>query len=1161
MRGFSKAYAMSKVLKYDPILNSSGSRVCSDSNLLRFLICKLGCGGKGTYSARLVSSLSGAGTGGFLSMRQGLGRASRSAMFGVVLLAMIEGAGIMLNKLMSASPNLPPIEEAPANMAPIPMGHQVNLDGLPSSSSSTASDSSSSSWFGGLFGGGKQAETGPSNSGNTQVPAHGIRGVDRFGYRVIRLVRSADRGNEKVDRDPGNISEIKGLRRREMRKETESRYVVRDDVNEEKENGDRVEVVNTDYEEAPVFDDDQYEAETKNISAQQDIQAKLPTDKILDKPIETPQLQKLDVNDDPVDALNINKLDNSHVVDFDASSAGLSHTKILPVINQFLGYQDINTAKNDSNKSVFDTPSEQVAVEVSVVAESDVIAESQFTQEEGYAYLGWIGGVRLPGMHAYPIFLCGTFWQVYVIYVKPVNLTKTNVDVFKYHFQGYAYLGWIGGVRLPGMHAYPIFLCGTFWQVYVIYVKPVNLTKTNVDVFKYHFQITLQEEEEEDLEEEVDSNLESTTRSKPKSYELEDIVQAARRPDSSANPNIDAIIAQQLQNIIPQIVTQVTNNVNNANANGGNGNGRNRNGGYNGCSYKAFLACKPRDFDRKGGAIALTRWIEKMEILTDEAIRSRTLSKGSEKRKEVEESRKQKVDLFGYCQKPSHFTRDCRVPVKQVLPINAVRGEHKTGTCYECGSRDHFQNTCPKLNRAPSQAGNRLTIKGNRNTRNNGNKARDQKLEDIHVVREFPKVFPEDLSGLPPQRQVEFRIDLVPGATPVAKSPYRLAPSKMQKLSEQLQELQDKGFIRPSHSIWGAPVLFVKKKDGSFFRIDLVPGATPVAKSPYRLAHSKMQKLSEQLQELQDKGFIRPSHSTWGAPVLFVKKKDGSFCKIEAMKNWKAPKTPSEIRSFLGLAGSGTREAFQTLKNKLYNAPILSLPDGVEDFVVYCYASNQGLGCVLMQRGKVSAYALRKLKIHKKNNTTHDLELGVVVFALKIWRHYLYGTKSVIYTDHMSIHHIFDQKELNMRQRRRIELFSNFDCEIRYHPGKANVVADALRMKEKSEVIKEENAPTKMLCSMDQQMEKKGDGGLYFMDRIWVPLIGNVRTMIMDEAHATRHSIHPGPNKMYNDLRDMYWWPGMKKDIATYVNKRLTCSKVKAEHQRPSGLLQQPEIP
>ncbi|GJT14070.1 putative reverse transcriptase domain-containing protein [Tanacetum coccineum] len=142
-------------------------------------------------------------------------------------------------------------------------------------------------------------------------------------------------------------------------------------------------------------------------------------------------------------------------------------------------------------------------------------------------------------------------------------------------------------------------------------------------------------------------------------------------------------------------------------------------------------------------------------------------------------------------------------------------------------------------------------------------------------------------------------------------------------------------------------------------------------------------------------------------------------------------------------------EAFQTLKDNLCNAPILSLPDGPEDFVVCRDASNKGLDYVLMQRGKVIAYASRQLKIHEKYYTTLDLELGAVVFALKTWRHYLYGTKSVIYTDHKSLQHIFDQKELNMRQQRWIELFSDLNSEIRYHPGKANVVADALSRKER----------------------------------------------------------------------------------------------------------------
>nr|GEY12888.1 retrotransposon protein, putative, Ty3-gypsy subclass [Tanacetum cinerariifolium] len=201
--------------------------------------------------------------------------------------------------------------------------------------------------------------------------------------------------------------------------------------------------------------------------------------------------------------------------------------------------------------------------------------------------------------------------------------------------------------------------------------------------------------------------------------------------------------------------------------------------------------------------------------------------------------------------------------------------------------------------------------------------------------------------------------------------------------------------------------------------------------------------------------------------------------------------------------------AFQTLKDMLYDAPILALPEGTDDFVVYCDASNQGFRCVLMQRNKVIAYASRQLKIHEKNYITYDLELGAVVFALKMWRHYLYGTKSVIYTDHKSLQYIFDQKELNIRKRRWIELFSDYDCEIRYHP--------------------------EMLKGLDKQLDRKEDGGLYLAERIWVPVYGNLRTLIMNEAHAMRYFVHPGADKMYYDLRGIYWWPGMKKDIAMYV--------------------------
>ncbi|GJX53165.1 putative reverse transcriptase domain-containing protein [Tanacetum coccineum] len=174
--------------------------------------------------------------------------------------------------------------------------------------------------------------------------------------------------------------------------------------------------------------------------------------------------------------------------------------------------------------------------------------------------------------------------------------------------------------------------------------------------------------------------------------------------------------------------------------------------------------------------------------------------------------------------------------------------------------------------------------------------------------------------------------------------------------------------------------------------------------------------------------------------------------KIESIKDWASPKTPMEIRQFLGLAGYYRRfiEGF----SKIANAPILALPEGSEDFVVYCDASHKGLGVVLMQREKVIAYASRQLKVHEKNYTTHDLELGSVVFALKIWRHYLYGTRCTVFTDHKSLQHILDQKELNMRQRRWLELLSDYDCDIRYHPGKANVVADALSRKERIEPLR-----------------------------------------------------------------------------------------------------------
>ncbi|GJX41013.1 putative reverse transcriptase domain-containing protein [Tanacetum coccineum] len=568
------------------------------------------------------------------------------------------------------------------------------------------------------------------------------------------------------------------------------------------------------------------------------------------------------------------------------------------------------------------------------------------------------------------------------------------------------------------------------------------------------------------------------------------------------------------------------------------------------------------------------------------------------------------------------------------------------------------------------------------------------KYQAVIVCAEKIILFPEDLSGLPPTRQVEFQIDLIPGAAPVARAPYRLAPSEMKELSDQLKELSDKGFIRPSSSPWGAPVLFVKKKDGSFrmcidYRelnkltvknryplpriddlFDQLQGSSVYSKIDLRSGYHQLRVREEDIPktafrtryghyEFQvmpfgltnapavfmdlmnrvckpflDKFVIvfiddiliysknKKEHEEHLKAILELLKKEELYAKfskcefwlpkvqflghvidsqgihvdpakIKSIKDWASPKTPTEIWQFLGIAGYYRRfikgfskiakpmtkltqkkvkfvwgdkqeAAFQLLKQKLCSAPILALPEGSEDFITYCDASIKGLGAVLMQREKVIAYASRQLKIHEKNYTTHDLELGAVVFALKIWRHYLYGTKCTVFTDHKSLQHILNQKELNMRQRRWLELLSDYDYEIRYHPGKANVVADALSRKERkkplrvralvmnigldlpkkilnaqTEARKPENIKNKDVGGMlienskdpeklrTKKLEPLADGTLCLNGRSWLPCYGDLRNCDMNVSNKSKYLF----------------------------------IRVKAEHQRPSGLLVQPKIP
>src|SRR5512142_1521282 len=611
-------------------------------------------------------------------------------------------------------------------------------------------------------------------------------------------------------------------------------------------------------------------------------------------------------------------------------------------------------------------------------------------------------------------------------------------------------------------------------------------------------------------------------------------------------------------------------------------------------------------------------------------------------------------------------------------------------------------------------------------------------LSEIPIVREFGDVFPEELPGMPPKREIEFRIDLVPGTTPLHKRPYRMAANELAEVKKQLEELKEKGYIRPSTSPWGAPVIFVEKKDKTkrmcvdyralnevtiknkypLPRIDdlfdQLKGATVFSKIDLRSGYHQLRIREEDIPKtafITRYGLFECTVMSFGltnAPAFFMNLMNKVFMEfldkfvvvfiddiliyskseeeheqhlrlvleklkehqlyakfskcdfwltevkflghvviaqgvavdpsnVESVTKWTPPKTVSQIRSFLGLAGYYRRfienfsriarpmtqllkkdekfkwtaecdKGFEELKKKLVSAPVLNLADQTKDFQVYCDASRHGLGCVLMQEDRVVAYASRQLRPHEGNYPTHDLELAAVVHALKIWRHYLIGNRCEVYTDHKSLKYIFTQPDLNLRQRRWLELIKDYDMSIHYHPGKANVVADALSRKSyctalciegMCEELRQEfehlnmgivehgfvaalearptlvdqvraaqvNDPEIAELKKNMRVGKARDfledehGTIWMGERVCVADDKEVKDLILTEAHQTQYSIHPGSTKMYQDLKEKFWWVSMRREIAEFVALCDVCQRVKAEHQRPAGLLQPLQIP
>ncbi|GJT95740.1 putative reverse transcriptase domain-containing protein [Tanacetum coccineum] len=468
-------------------------------------------------------------------------------------------------------------------------------------------------------------------------------------------------------------------------------------------------------------------------------------------------------------------------------------------------------------------------------------------------------------------------------------------------------------------------------------------------------------------------------------------------------------------------------------------------------------------------------------------------------------------------------------------------------------------------------------------------RSKEKRLEDVPIIHDFLEMFHEDFLGLPPPRQVEFRIDLVPGAAPVARAPYRLAPSEIRELSIQLQELLEKEFIRPSSSPWGAPVLFVKKKDGSFrMCIDYCELNRLTVKNHYPL--SRTNNLFDQLQ---------------GSSV---------YSKIDLRSEYHQLGIKEEDIPITAFRTRYGHFEFQVMPSRLTNAP-----------VVFMDLINRVCKSYL---DKFVIVFIDDILVYSKDEEEHGKHLNIILELFKKERLYAKFSKCDFWLDSVQfLGYAIDRSGVHvdpakikaiknwaapttpteMRQflrlagyyRRFIKGFSLISKPLtkltqkdkKYEWRKEEeeafqtlkrklcsapilalpkgqkilscIAMRYLRIREAhKEAMKKKNVRKENLGRLIKQiLEFRPDRTRCFGNRVWLPRFGGLRDLVMHESYKSKYSIHPGSDKMYQDLKLLYWWLNMKANIATHVSKCLTCAKVKAEHQKPSGLLQQPEIP